>query len=573
MGSRGSGIEDQSTADNTPEDVAVLYSWANLQGAKYRDYSASRREYRAQVRYRAAKALLERELEAQMRAEASAAEAERIARIAAVSADAVDFPGQSAQRVSLRSVEDAARKATTERVEAARRAESAARAAVLALREEREIAEAHTSAVRQASLYEEAELRRRELAGPQPVRPLDESDPAPGTMQRPLPGGSHPGSQQFLFSNWQEAAPISDWTHSWSEPRSSINASASPEQVAPAPDAVESDEVAPDGEDLQPNAPAWLFPAQIPARQSATLAVSAQLKPDALSLDTLQASREKVAARWFALRDVFDRAAPDLPAMQPPRPGPAMVPALAVFSLAGGVGKTSLIATLARAFAEAGEHVALADTTSVKLLPVFFSARDKQQTRPAEVPQVRSGENVRLIQAEVGDRPEAGRGQEDAAEEIVREAQGCERLALDLGSGPVWLLRSLAELRPLVLVPMAPDMNSLISLQAVERLFRGILDADGRPLLPFYVLNKFDASLALHLDVREVLRRQLGDRLLRCAIRRSPAVSEALADGMTVLDYAPEAPVSHDYREIAAWVRSVSPAAPVESRVLRRGDK
>src|SRR5665647_2662390 len=77
MGSRGTEIDDQSTADNTPEDVAILYSWANLQGAKYRDYSASRRESRAQTRYRAAKALLEGELKAQAEAEASAAEAER----------------------------------------------------------------------------------------------------------------------------------------------------------------------------------------------------------------------------------------------------------------------------------------------------------------------------------------------------------------------------------------------------------------------------------------------------------------------------------------------------------------
>ncbi len=63
MDSRETGNEPQVPA--TPEDVAVLYSWANLQGAKYRDFSASRREYRAQVRYRAAKALYERELLAQ----------------------------------------------------------------------------------------------------------------------------------------------------------------------------------------------------------------------------------------------------------------------------------------------------------------------------------------------------------------------------------------------------------------------------------------------------------------------------------------------------------------------------
>src|ERR1039457_381653 len=82
MGSRGTEIDGKPTADNTPEDVAVLYSWANLQGAKYRDYSASRREYRAQVRYRAARALLERELRAQVDAERAAAEAERVAQAA-----------------------------------------------------------------------------------------------------------------------------------------------------------------------------------------------------------------------------------------------------------------------------------------------------------------------------------------------------------------------------------------------------------------------------------------------------------------------------------------------------------
>ena len=54
MDSRGTdSIEELPVAD-TPEDVAVLYSWANLHGAKYRDFSASRREYRAQLRHRVA---------------------------------------------------------------------------------------------------------------------------------------------------------------------------------------------------------------------------------------------------------------------------------------------------------------------------------------------------------------------------------------------------------------------------------------------------------------------------------------------------------------------------------------
>src|ERR1035438_4129829 len=35
-----------------PEDVATLYSWANLHGAKYRDFSASRAQTREKARQR-----------------------------------------------------------------------------------------------------------------------------------------------------------------------------------------------------------------------------------------------------------------------------------------------------------------------------------------------------------------------------------------------------------------------------------------------------------------------------------------------------------------------------------------
>jgi cellulose biosynthesis protein BcsQ len=150
---------------------------------------------------------------------------------------------------------------------------------------------------------------------------------------------------------------------------------------------------------------------------------------------------------------------------------------------------------------------------------------------------------------------------------------GRHRVLLDLSTGSNWLIRRLVDSHPVVLVPMAPDMNSVMSLRAVERMFRGIVDSEGRSLLPFYVLNQFDASLPLHLDVREVFRRQLGDRLLRLAIRRSPAVSEALAEGMTVLDYAPDASVSQDYRDIALWLRSISPPVTEEFLKMHRGER
>jgi len=42
--------EYREEVEDAPDDVATLYAWANLHGAKYRDFSASRREHRAQMR-------------------------------------------------------------------------------------------------------------------------------------------------------------------------------------------------------------------------------------------------------------------------------------------------------------------------------------------------------------------------------------------------------------------------------------------------------------------------------------------------------------------------------------------
>src|SRR5271154_440586 len=89
MDSRSTDRIDDPAVAETPEDVAVLYSWANLHGAKYRDFSASRREYRAQLRHRAAEQIREQELQAQAEAEAAASAADAAARQAQLTAMAL----------------------------------------------------------------------------------------------------------------------------------------------------------------------------------------------------------------------------------------------------------------------------------------------------------------------------------------------------------------------------------------------------------------------------------------------------------------------------------------------------
>jgi cellulose synthase operon protein YhjQ len=235
---------------------------------------------------------------------------------------------------------------------------------------------------------------------------------------------------------------------------------------------------------------------------------------------------------------------------------------LAVFSLAGGVGKTSMVATLGRALSSSGEKVLLTDTTSHGLLPFYFGA---SELRPGVVrtfsPPVGSADApIHLLSLEAGrDLLEKGgdlEAQEWLSEELAKNGQGMQRILVDMSPSVPWVLRRVARMNSIVLVPMKPDMSSVITLNVVERFFADVTDTTGKPVHPRYMLNGFDASQPLHLDVREVLRQQLGDRLLPFVIRRSPAVSEALAEGMTVMDYAPETPVAGDFLNLASWLRS-----------------
>ena len=700
----------------TPEDVAILYSWANLHGAKYRDFSASRREYRAQVRHRAAEELRQAELAAKVAAESAASEDERIAREAERAAASSDSYDSGIDRQgALRAAEDAARRAAAERVEAARRAESAALAEASARREEREIAEAHASAQRQAALYEQHESRRRFAAGPQPRPAGLQSDPyeyAQGStvdgnlytpdrsLQYTQPAryrdeyGARVSGERAAYTSGERRAFASGERRAFSSAtvsgerrifkpvdpemrrrpqgyrpdeasgirpayRPPSNAEPAPlrARITPAgddfPRATPAYSVAQDRQDRfdrqegqdrssqrapqsqsqyqgQPGSPpqrpdlytsevaraddrpermgrferpdaserpdnsnreslssgnareeatpAWLFSGSMPAATQPAAQPPAYMPPASSSsssvADTLQHSRERVASRWFALKGVFEPGDEPTPEPVPVRRQETRTPVLAVFSLAGGVGKTSMVATLGRALSSIGEKVLLADTTSHGLLPYYFGASELRPgvVRTFSPPSGSTDAPIYLVSYDIDGRNDR-ETQENFSRELGQSASGTNRVLLDLNGGSGWIIRRLPGMLPTVLVPVAPDMNSVISLQAVEKYFAGAADSEGNAILPNYILNQFDASLPLHLDVREVLRRQLGERLLPFVIRRAPAVSEALAEGMTVVDYAPDAGIAEDYMNIANWLRSTSAPASQGFRNVRWSER
>lgn len=601
-GQKPEAVDEQPRAE-TPEDVAVLYSWANLQGARYRDFSGSKRETRAQLRHRAAQEAKEAESRAQAEAEAAATVAERAAReaeeIARLHEKAAQKAAEARQRrylemeesaraLAMRQATELSRRAAAERVQAARRAEAAAAAEAATRREAREIVEARASADRQAQLYAEAEQRRRALQGPQPVNKL------PGEVSDPYLREEPAGSPRILpfitpeedmrpvrYPQTREARPFplsvessvdreieketaakpsavdagneerSAYRGALAKARTTVNET---ETEASRPDDFHRRPAANETAPLEDSLPAWLST----EGKSSPIAES----ESAPVADTLQQSRERVASRWFALRGLFEQGSREqVPEIQVSRSGE--VPVLAVFSLAGGVGKTSLVATLGRALSSSGEKVLLTDTTSHGLLPFYFGANELKPgvVRTFSPPMGSADAPVHLLSFDLLGSSNDLKAQEALAEDLTRNSQGMQRVLVDLSPATPWVAKRLAQMNTLIIVPMAPDMSSVISMSAVERFFAEVTDASGRPIHPYYLLDGFDSSQPLHLDVREVLRQHLGDRLLPFVIRRSSAIPEAMAEGMTVMDYAPEAAVTGDFMNLASWLRTQSAPA------------
>ncbi|HEX3985465.1 MAG TPA: cellulose biosynthesis protein BcsQ [Acidobacteriaceae bacterium] len=501
---RSGGNPENEQAD----DVATLYSWANLHGAKYRDFSGSRQEARAQLRQRTVdeRARLARD---EAHGEAPRPEDEndlwetllpgvKLTRSEPARTDV--GTERAVERLADRGVErpgervpDRAIERTNDRV-GERVGERPTELPIdRALERLGRVVEATMSAAQSPI------LRTPETPAVRTLPPAREEEIAKErTAERP-------GNGRYAEA---ESAPLR---------------------------------------------PAWLGEAE-----AAT--------PHAPEPETLPSPRERVGSRWFALRGLYGRSQEEA---QPKRQE-GQVPVLAVFSLAGGVGKTSLVASVGRALSARGEHVLLADTSLFGVLPFYFGARE---VKPDVLRTFSGGPSDTPVHLLTLDGERAAADPELLKREVARAAQDANRVLIDVATGSAAMLRQALRLSPTVLVPVVPDMASAVSLQSLETFFRNQEGLSGQPLRAWFVLNQFDPSMPLQLDVREVLRQQLGERLLPFAIHRSTAVSEALAEGMTVIDYAPNSPAAEDIMNLVTWIRNTTVAVTGSQRGMRWSER
>ena len=294
-------------------------------------------------------------------------------------------------------------------------------------------------------------------------------------------------------------------------------------------------------------------PVQIPVNTTPRSASSAPRPSGGLA-----PAQESISARWFALNNIFPANAPE------PIQERGRIPAMAIFSLAGGVGKTSLAATLARALSARGERVLLVDTAAFGMLPFYFGARDQKQgvLRTFHAPETGRESRIEILALDIDSFGPEGNIPEPFTQEILRHAASSSRIVIDLATASSATVRRILRMLPTVLVPVRPDVGSAASVGAIEQFFQRNTNGSGQPIAPYYVLNQFDESQRLHCGVREILRSQLGERLLPFTLGRTSDISEALAEGMTVMDYAPGSPAAEDYARLAQWARSL--VAPSE---------
>jgi cellulose synthase operon protein YhjQ len=226
--------------------------------------------------------------------------------------------------------------------------------------------------------------------------------------------------------------------------------------------------------------------------------------------------------------------------------------ALAIYSLAGGVGKTTFCASLGRILCSLGERVLLVDASVSGLLPFYFGAAD---LRPGLRTFLAPEPDYPPLQV-IGTDEVTSEWLEGDVKTSMRQAQ---RTIFDLGPASQPVLSEILALCGIVLIPLLPDLNSILTVSRIEASLQAMKSKGISAPPAFYLFNRFDEKDPTHQQARGLVERQCGEQLLPVTVRSDTEVAAAIASRMTVVDRAPEAGVTRDFIEVASWVRKVAP--------------
>ena len=217
--------------------------------------------------------------------------------------------------------------------------------------------------------------------------------------------------------------------------------------------------------------------------------------------------------------------------------------ATALFPMGGGVGVSTLMATLARLDAEAGIYTGLVETAGPGLLRHYFS-----HTETAATPEVLTGPAGAL------DAPERGSEDRWLWDGLQQMSESVDRLLLEMdprlpARAAQWCCG--AGMR---LAVLNPDLRCVLRLPAFLEQVQRQEQALGRALPVAVLLNRYDSSAAVHREIRARLEEQYGEALIPTPVRASEAINNSLARGGTVIDFDPDGGAADDFRRVGRWL-------------------
>jgi cellulose biosynthesis protein BcsQ len=306
---------------------------------------------------------------------------------------------------------------------------------------------------------------------------------------------------------------------------------------------------------IRPESP---LPLASPPEPPATpVVVAPQYAAHASDILQTTASLQKLAGfskwdRWSALDVVLDNSAAarlNLSSRSQPQP----ISAVSISGAAGGVGTTSIIAALARISSRRGGQVVVFDLSEYSLLSLFFNGRCSSLPMASFV---FSGDaNRGAIHTFRRDENNAGENNDNwLAQNLDRLMPETGELFVDAGLNRASRLHHAKIGESIEIVTLIPDTRCLAALKRFEDA-RQQSHLDFSPA-PYLLLNQFDQSDPLHTEIRSRLASRYPHRLIPIAIRRDRQVPSALAEGMTIIDYAPESSASEDIAHLHQWFRA-----------------
>lgn len=253
------------------------------------------------------------------------------------------------------------------------------------------------------------------------------------------------------------------------------------------------------------------------------------------------------------------------------------MPVIAVISMKGGVGRTSITANLACAMAklvksEQSNRVSVIDLDSQSAMQWHFGFADHAQSGLCRAaingaswstialphgtgvtcyPYGFADEPARVtFESLLTHEPEWLKGQLMAN----ASAMGKDTVVLiDTPPGPSPYLPHAIACADLVVVVLCPDAGSYATVPAMETYLDEMIPINP-DLRSVYVLNQVDESDALGADVFQQLQAHLGSRLAPLHINADEAIGESLAVQQSVLTYDPHGQASLDISKLAKWL-------------------